>query len=83
LLWLLVITMSAGFQKLFSSDPRIGFLAHASMVRQLQPAHAAQLIGNDLINATLCALLLGCALALAMIAWPRMTARRHLAGAPS
>ena len=83
LLWLLVITMSAGFQKLFSSDPRIGFLAHASMVRQLQPAHAAQLIGNDLINATLCAVLLGCAMALVVIAWPRMTARRHLAGAPS
>lgn len=78
LLWLLVITMNAGFQKLFASDPRIGFLAHASMTRQQQPAHAAQLIGNDLINAALCAILLGCALALVVIAWPRLTARRRL-----
>src|SRR6186713_2209614 len=38
LVWLIIVTMSAGAAKLFSSQPRLGFLAHA---RALQAARAA------------------------------------------
>ena len=29
MVWLVIVTMTAGWQKLFSTDPRIGFLSHA------------------------------------------------------
>ena len=81
LLWLLIITLSAGFLKLFSNDPRIGFLTHALVVHHQQPTHAAQLIGNDLSNAALCAILLACTVTLVWIGWPKMISRQNLAEA--
>ncbi|MBF0158664.1 MAG: carbon starvation protein A [Magnetococcales bacterium] len=67
LLWLLATTVSAAWEKLFSSNPRIGFLAHAdrfqgAIDRQelVAPAKTLeqmqQIVWNDRIDAALAAL---------------------------
>jgi carbon starvation protein len=33
LAWLVIVTMTAGWQKLFATDPRLGFLANARLLR--------------------------------------------------
>jgi carbon starvation protein len=61
LAWLVIVTMTAGWQKLFAPDPKMGFLAHASWIKDLVqsnklPANiksvsdAQRMIFNDYVN---------------------------------
>ena len=63
-LWLLICTLTAGLQKVFHSDPAIGFLSHASRFgtalaegKLLAPAQnigqMRQIVFNDYVDATL------------------------------
>ncbi|MBL8977464.1 MAG: carbon starvation protein A [Gemmatimonadetes bacterium] len=59
LAWLLVVTLTASWQKIFSPERRIGFLADAAALRgeiaagTLDPERGARLIFNNQINATM------------------------------
>jgi carbon starvation protein len=77
--WLLICTISAGSLKLFSPDPKIGFLAHAAKFSEaaargevLAPAKSMaemhRIIFNDRIDAALCALFLAVVIALLFFA---------------
>jgi carbon starvation protein CstA len=74
--WLLTCTLTASWQKMFHTDWRIGFLAHAERYSEalsrgetLAPANSIaqmrQVIFNDYVNASLCALFVAVVLAIA------------------
>ena len=63
LAWLVIVTFTAGWQKIFSPLPRIGFLAHASQLAgklraggltAAQIAETRRLIFNDHLDAAVC-----------------------------
>jgi carbon starvation protein len=53
LVWLAAATLTAGWQKVFSPDPRLGFLSHAQSLAGSVDPTAGRLIFNDRLNASL------------------------------
>jgi carbon starvation protein len=70
LAWVVSVTFTAGYLKIFSAEPRLGMLAHARVTAEkiaagtLDATVGARQIFNDRLNSALCALFLTVAAAL-------------------
>ena len=67
LVWLVTVTFAAGWQKVFASDPKLGFLAHAraleaalagGKIAAVKIADTQTLIFNDRLDAAVCGVFL-------------------------
>jgi carbon starvation protein len=90
LCWLLSITLSAGYEKIFSPEVRLGFLAHAAELQDriaagqlpiAKIAEAQALIFNDRLDAAVTVLFMGLVLVIvvdAARAWYRVLSARQV-----
>jgi carbon starvation protein len=53
LAWLATVTLTAGVEKVFAAEPRLGFLSHARLVLERGGPDAARLAFNDRLDAAL------------------------------
>ena len=53
LAWLLIVVMSVGYLKVFSPEPKIGFLAQAAALVGSDDPHAARMMFNAKLNAAM------------------------------
>jgi carbon starvation protein len=53
LAWLASATLTAGWQKVFSPDPKLGFLSHANSIASQPGPNTARLVFNDRLDAGL------------------------------
>jgi carbon starvation protein CstA len=85
--WLVVTTVTAGLEKVFSASPAVGFISHARMLSQalgagkvLAPANSleamSRVIFNDYLDATLAALFV--AVVVAMVIYGYINIRAAL-----
>jgi carbon starvation protein CstA len=88
--WLLVCTMTAGWLKIFSADPKLGFLAHADKYaaaiaegKVLAPAKTLEamqrVVFNDRLDAALCALFMGVVISVLIYSVKTVLAARRVA----
>ncbi len=86
--WLLCCTMTAGWLKIFSADPKLGFLAHADKYaaaiaegQVLAPAKTldamSRVVFNDRLDAALCALFMGVVLSVLVYSVKAILAARR------
>jgi carbon starvation protein len=88
LTWLVLVTFTASYHKIFNANPRIGFLAHAQQLAQEVPSNAARahelsrLMFNDRLDAAVTGILVAlvCAILLeSALEWSRVLTGRKRA----
>jgi len=80
LVWLVLVTFTASWQKMFDANPRIGFLAHASQLAA--SGGNARLIFNDRLDAVVTGVLLimvALVLLVSTVEWVRVLSGRKAA----
>ncbi|HXD75399.1 MAG TPA: carbon starvation CstA 5TM domain-containing protein, partial [Vicinamibacterales bacterium] len=82
LVFLSVATLTASWQKVFSPDPALGFLAHAHSLANSTSPDAARMIFNDNIDAALCvffSLIVAVVIVASAREWVLVAARKKVA----